>query len=129
MFFPDKKKILQLHVNLIKQSGGAEGVRDVDILDSCLARPFQTFGGVDLYPSIVEKAMALGFFLVKNHPFIDGNKRIGQAAMEVTLGLNGWLIQASIDEQEKLILDLAEGKLDKETFFDWVKAHLHPISL
>ncbi|MEM6343199.1 MAG: type II toxin-antitoxin system death-on-curing family toxin [Bacteroidota bacterium] len=128
MFFPTKEMVLQIHARLIQESGGCAGLRDEGILDSCLIQPLNAFGGQDLYPNLLEKAAALGFFLVVNHPFVDGNKRIGQAAMEITFVLNGYEIEATVDEQEKLILDLASGILDKETFIQWVKNHLRPLS-
>lgn len=128
MFFPTKEMVLQIHARLIQESGGSDGLRDEGVLDSCLSQPLNSFGGQDLYPSLLEKAAMLGFFLVSNHPFVDGNKRIGHGAMEITLILNGYEIDATTDEQEKLILDLASGILDKETFFQWVKKHLRPLS-
>ena len=83
-----------------------------------------TFGGEELYPTIVEKASALGFSLVMNHPFIDGNKRTGHAAMEIFLVLNGFEIKASVDEQEHVILLLAAGEIQRDEFTDWLRAHL-----
>ncbi|MEL7534190.1 MAG: type II toxin-antitoxin system death-on-curing family toxin [Bacteroidota bacterium] len=128
MFFPTKEMVLQIHARLIQESGGSNGLRDEGGLDSCMAQPLNSFGGQDLYPSLLEKASMLGFLLVSNHPFVDGNKRIGHAAMEITFVLNGYEIAATTDEQEKLILDLASGTLDKETFFQWVKTHLRPLN-
>jgi death on curing protein len=75
------------------------------------------------YPDILTKAAALCFFLVMNHPFVDGNKRVGHAAMETFLILNGFEIEASIDEQEKIILDLAAGKIGREKFTAWLNNH------
>jgi len=83
------EELLELHRMVLRQSGGTPGLRDPNGLESALAQPRMTFGGEDLYPSLVEKAAALGFSLVMNHPFIDGNKRIGHAAMETFLVLNG----------------------------------------
>jgi len=83
-----------------------------------------TFGG-DLYPSLLEKAAALCFSLVKNHPFVDGNKRVGHAAMETLLLLNGFEIEASTDEQEQLVLALAAGQLSREDLVAWLRAHVH----
>lgn len=85
-----------------------------------------TFGGEDLYPTLVEKAAALGFSLVKNHPFVDGNKRIGHAAMEVFLVLNEYEIAASIDEQEAIILQLAAGEIDRSSFTEWLSSRVVP---
>jgi death-on-curing protein len=78
-------EVLELHRRLIDQSGGMAGIRDLGLLEASLAQPRQTFGGIDLYPELIEKAAALGFSLIQNHPFVDGNKRIGHAAMEITL--------------------------------------------
>jgi death on curing protein len=78
----------------------------------------------ELYPSPIEKSAALGFSLIMNHPFVDGNKRVGHAAMEVLLILNGLEIAASIDEQEQVILSAAAGKLDRQGLADWLGAHI-----
>jgi death on curing protein len=82
------------------------------------------FGGQELYPTLVEKTSALGFSLVRNHPFVDGNKRIGHAAMETFLLLNGWELAAEIDEQEQLILRLAAGQLKRDEFTAWIASHM-----
>lgn len=82
------------------------------------------FGNEDLYPETIDKAMALCYSLVMNHPFVDGNKRIGHAAMEVFLLLNGHEIESTVDEQEKIILDLAAGKMSRYDFNEWLKAHV-----
>lgn len=76
-------EILDIHQQVTQRSGGAEGIRDLGALESAIAQPRMTFGGEDLYPTIVDKAAALGFSIVMNHPFIDGNKRTGHAAMEI----------------------------------------------
>jgi death-on-curing protein len=102
-------EVLELYRRIMEQSGGTMGIRDLGALESALAQPRMTFGGTDLYPSIAEKAASLGFSLVNNHPFVDGNKRTGHAAMEVFLILNGYEIEASIDEQERVILQVASG--------------------
>ena len=103
-------EVVRLHRMLLDQSGGAEGIRDLGLLDSALAQPRATFGGLDLHPTLLEKAAALCASLVQNHPFVDGNKRVGHAAMATFLMLNGIEIAASTDEQERLILDLAAGQ-------------------
>ena len=107
------EEVLELHRLVITQSGGGSGVRDPNALDSALAQPRMTFGGVNLYPTAVEKAAALGYSLVMNHPFVDGNKRIGHAAMETFLVLNGYEVVASTDEQERVMLDLAACRLGR----------------
>jgi len=122
-------EVLELHRRLIDQSGGAAGIRDLGLLEASLAQPRQTFGGIDLYPELIEKAAALGFSLIQNHPFVDGNKRIGHAAMEITLVLNGVELVASVDSAEAVLLAVAMGELNCEAFTNWVKAHQQPIDL
>lgn len=118
------EEVLELHRLVLHQSGGREGIHDSGGLDSAVAQPRMTFGGQELYPSLAEKAAALGFSLVCNHPFVDGNKRVGHAAMETFLVLNGWELAAGVDEQEHVILRLAAGDLEREEFTAWVEAHL-----
>ena len=121
-------EILELHDRIIEATGGARGIRDIRALESAINQPRLTFDRTDLYPNIIAKAAALCFSLVMNHPFIDGNKRIGHAAMETFLILNEFEIEASIDEQEKVILDLASGELDREEFTSWLNKHVIPIT-
>jgi death-on-curing protein len=96
-------------------------------LESALAQPRASFDGTDLHPTIADKAAALGFALVANHPFVDGNKRIGHAAMEVFLVLNGVEIDATVDDQEQTILAVASGLLDRDGLGQWLKARLAPV--
>lgn len=114
-------EILELHRKILEQSGGALGIRDVGLLESAVAQPRMTFGGEDLYPSLLEKAAALGFSIIMNHPFVDGNKRTGHAAAEIFLVLNGMKINASVDEQERLVLAIAAGELGREAFVGWLQ--------
>jgi death-on-curing protein len=118
------KEALDLHRRIIGHSGGSTGIRDIGLLESALAQPLMTFGGEDLYPTLVEKAAALCFSLVKNHAFVDGNKRVGHAVMETFLILNGHEIAALITEQEEVILSLAAGGLDREEFSAWLRGHI-----
>ncbi len=113
-------EILYLHENIIETSGGSHGIRNMSGLESALALPKQAFGDTDLYPSVIDKAAILCFSIVSNHPFIDGNKRVGHAAMETFLVLNGAEISAEVDEQEQIMLDLAAGKTEREEFARWV---------
>ncbi len=113
-------EVVELHRQVVHSSGGSHGIRDLGILESAVAQPRMSFDGQDLYPTLVEKAAALGSSLVQNHPFVDGNKRVGHAALEVTLVLNGFELSASIEEQEQIMLDLAAGKLTREEFSIWV---------
>ena len=117
-------EILELHEAIIASTGGARGIRDVGALESAVNQPRLTFDQVDLYPNLVSKAAALCFSLVMNHPFIDGNKRTGHAAMETFLILNGSEIDADVDKQERLILDLAAGKLTREELTSWLNDHI-----
>lgn len=98
------EEVIAIHGRVLAQSGGSEGIRDHGGLHSAVGQPSQTFGGEDLYPTVIEKAAALGFFLCSNHAFIDGNKRIGHAAMEVMLAL-------------------AAGEVSREEFTEWVASH------
>jgi death-on-curing protein len=117
-------ELLELHRRVMEQSGGIAGIHNLDAIESALAQPQMTFGGEELYPTIVEKASAFGFSLIQNHPFIDGNKRTGHAAMETFLVLNGFEIDASVDEQERVILQVASGELKRETFTEWVRSKI-----
>ena len=97
-------EVLQLYRQVMDRSGGTVGILSMETLESAVAQPRATFDGKELYPSLGEKAAALGFSLVMNHAFVDGNKRIGHAGMETFLVLNGFQIDASVDEQERIIL-------------------------
>lgn len=114
----------QLHQRLIEQTGGSDGLRDRGVLESAVAQPKMSFGGEDLYRGLHEKAAALAYALVQNHPFVDGNKRVGHAAMEVFLLLNGHEIEASVDEQEQLFLGLAAGEIGRTELATWLSSHL-----
>ncbi len=116
--------VLALHRRIIETCGGSMGVRDYSGLESAIAQPRMTFGGEDLYPTVVEKAAALCFSLIQNHPFVDGNKRVGHAAMEVSLYENGYIIDATDDIKEKTILGIASGKVSREQLVEWLTAHI-----
>ncbi|NOZ57856.1 MAG: type II toxin-antitoxin system death-on-curing family toxin, partial [Calditrichaeota bacterium] len=123
MRYPTLSEVLDLYLRIMEQSGGAVGVRDLNALESALAQPRMTFDGQELYVSIVEKTAALGFSLIKNHPFLDGNKRTGHAVMETFLVLNGYEIDASTDEQERVILQVAAGQMTRKAFEEWLQQH------
>lgn len=124
MRFLTANEVVELHRWILAESGGAPGIRDAGAIDSVIAQPRMTFGGQELYPTMVEKAAALAFSLVQNHPFVDGNKRVGHAAMETFLVLNGYELSASTDEQEDIILRLAAGQLSRDEFTEWVRGRL-----
>lgn len=117
-------EVLDLHRRVIEQSGGADGVRELGGVESAVAQPQMTFGGEELYPTFESKATALCFSLVMNHPFVDGNKRIGHAAMETFLVLNGYEVVADVDNAETVILNLAAGDVSREELLDWVTSHV-----
>lgn len=118
-----KSQVLLIHDQLIAETGGSPGLRDEGMLDSALNAPFQTFSGEDVYPSLQQKAARLCFGLVKNHPFVDGNKRIGAHVMLVFLALNGVELQHSQTELSDIILQLAAGEIDAERLLHWILSH------
>jgi death on curing protein len=120
------EEVAELHRRVIRQSGGAFGVRDQGSLESSVLQPLQSFGDQDLYPTLAEKAAALGYFLIQNHPFLDGNKRTGHAAFETVLLLNGYELSASVDEQERIVLSVARGEVGREEFTTWVQQRVVP---
>jgi len=108
---------------LIETTGGSTGIRDEGMLESALSNPFQSFGDVELYPSIQAKAAQLCFGIVKNHPMIDGNKRLGTHVMLVFMALNGYELLYTQQELSNTILDLAAGKIGFETILQWIISH------
>jgi death-on-curing protein len=119
-------EVLEIYRRVIQQSGGTMGIRDLGALESAIAQPRMTFGGEELYSTLVEKAAALGFSLIQNHPFVDGNKRTAHAAMETFLVLNGYEIGAAVDEQEQVILQVASKEMERHAFTDWLRIHIVP---
>jgi death-on-curing protein len=121
-------EVLHIHEGVLAQSGGLFAIRDLSALESALSQPKASAGGADAYPSLVEKAAALCYSLCSNHPFIDGNKRVAHAAMEVFLLLNGRELKASVDDQERLMLGIASGNIGREQLVAWLAAHSHRAS-
>ena len=113
-----------LHEQLIASSGGSPGLRDDGMLESALAAPFQEFGNVAAYPTIYQKAARLGFGLIMNHPFVDGNKRIGAHVMLVFLTLNGINLNYSQKEFSDIILSVAASQIGYEELLQWIIEHL-----
>lgn len=105
-----KRQVLLLHEQLLSQTGGLPGLRDEGLLESALSAPFQSFGGGDVYPSLPQKVARLCYGLVKNHPFVDGNKRIGAHAMLVFLAVNGSELVYTQEELSGIILAVAAGE-------------------
>ncbi len=115
------EQALKIHTIAIKKFGGANGVRDIGGLESALARPFQTFGGEDLYPNIFEKAAAIGESLIMNHPFIDGNKRSGYLLMEALLRYEGYKIIASDEDLYNFVISISTSSISFEEIVEWLK--------
>lgn len=123
MIILSKEQILMLHSQLISETGGIGGIRDIALLESAINIPFQSFGDKDVYPSIQQKAARLGFGLVKNHAFVDGNKRIGAHAMLVFLALNQIKLEYTQKELSDIILEIASGEKEFDDLCKWVIAH------
>lgn len=117
------KQVITIHSSLIEATGGTDGVRDMGLLESALETPFQTFGGQDLYPALIQKAARLGHSLVSNHPFVDGNKRIGIHVMLVFLAINGVEIECTQQELIDVGLSLADGTMNAEKLLIWLSSH------
>jgi death-on-curing protein len=118
------EELLALHAALLERHGGVEGILNAGAVDSALHQPFMTFGGEELYPTPEEKACARAFSLICNHAFRDGNKRIGYAAMDVFLRLNGFKLKATADDAEAITLGVASHRVNREEFLAWIRSHL-----
>ncbi len=118
-----KFQVIQIHSMLIQETGGIDGIRDDGLLDSALNSPFQSFDGEDIYKTIQAKAARLGFSLINNHAFVDGNKRIGLLVMMTFLEMNGIILECSNEELIELGLGLASNKLDDKDLLDWIIKH------
>lgn len=120
----DLQDVLHIHKVLVEQFGGIQGVRDAEILISALERPFSGFGEEEFYSSPSEKASAIVESIVRNHPFLDGNKRTGYTVMRLLLMHYGKDIQATQDEKVNFTLSVASGQLNYEQILAWIEAHL-----
>ncbi|MFP4473846.1 MAG: type II toxin-antitoxin system death-on-curing family toxin [Candidatus Omnitrophota bacterium] len=116
-------QVIFLHKQIISATGGSHGVRDKNLLESAVYRPHASFGGKDLYPDLYGKIAALGYSIICNHPFIDGNKRTGFEAMRLMLRMNGYDIKASMKTKFEFVMDIAEGKMKESQIRDWMSAH------
>ena len=117
-------EVIELYRQMMETSGGTVGILSIEALESAVAQPRAAFGGNELYPTIIEKAAALGFSLVMNQAFVDGNKRIGHYAMETFLVVNSYELDTTVDEQESIVLQLASGKLSRDAFTDWIRENI-----
>ena len=118
-----KDKVELLHQMIAQETGGAVGIRDEGLLESAIEGIFQTFGGKELYPTKEEKGARLGYMLISNHAFLDGNKRIGMHVMLTFLEVNGIRIDCSDDDIIEAGLGVASGKKDYEDLLQWVLEH------
>jgi len=121
------EQLLRVHQLQIKAFGGSAGLRDRGGLESAVARPQMTFGGEDLYPDLASKAAALMHSLVMNHPFVDGNKRVGAVAMDFLLSVNGHGLDATDDEVVEVTLAVARGEVSAEALAIWIRQRSHPL--
>lgn len=119
----DKRQILLLHDALIKETGGANGIRDEGLLESAVYAPMQTYLNQAAYPSLQQKAARLGYGIVRNHPFVDGNKRTGAHAMLVFLALNGVELDYTQEQLANIFLDVADSKIGYDELLEWILAH------
>jgi len=118
-------EIMQIHEKLTAATGGSPGIRDMGLLESAVLGCYQSFDDVELYPTIIEKAARMAFALCKNHPFIDGNKRIAVTAMLIVLHLNSIKLTYTQQELISLGLGIADGSLDYEYILAWIESHLN----
>lgn len=118
-----KEEVLLIHDQVVKLHGGANGVRDINGLESAIARPYQTFAGSELYPSCFEKGAAIGESIIMNHPFVDGNKRTGYVLMELMLRLEDFRITSNDEELYQFVIDISTGDKRFEEIVDWLKAN------
>lgn len=115
-----KEQIILMHALCISQTGGSDGIRDDGLLDLAIHSPYQSFDGMDLYPSIQSKAAQLCFSFINNHPFVDGNKRIGILVMLTLLELNGITVETSDDALITLGLSIAQGETTLDAITEWI---------
>ena len=118
-----KEKVLALHELLTEETGGDPNIRDLDLLDSALESAFQTFDGAELYPTKEEKGARIGYALISNHAFVDGNKRIGMLVMMTFLEVNGIHMDCTNEDVVHAGLSVAAGTMDYEGLLAWVREH------
>ncbi|MCL4511740.1 MAG: type II toxin-antitoxin system death-on-curing family toxin [Bacteroidetes bacterium] len=126
-FIPEEL-VLTIHADLLQRYGGQHGLRDRNLLESALAQPRVTIGGKFAHKTNFDKAAAYGYHVCKNHPFIDGNKRVAFVLMDVFLQRNGWEIVAHEEDAYSVMIDLASGKLSKTQLASWLKKHSSKLS-
>lgn len=120
----DSEHVRLLHAYALAETGGADGVRDGALIENAVAAPYAGFGGTEFYPTIEAKAARLAFGLVRNHPFVDGNKRVGVLAMLTLLGLNEVFLGFTDTELELLGTGIVDGSVDTDDIQAWIEAHV-----
>lgn len=115
-----QEKVLLLHKLITEETGGDPNIRDLDLLDSALESAFQTFDGVELYPTKEEKGARIGYALISNHAFVDGNKRIGMYVLLTFLEVNGIRIRPTVDDVVRVGLAVASGDMKYDELLEWI---------
>lgn len=119
-------QILTIYNEVIDETGGSEGIRDIGLLESAVARPQGGFAGGEFYPDVFSKAAALGYSIIRNHPFVDGNKRTGYMAMRLFLNLNGYDLKVPLEEKYKFVMKITQS-MEEEFIAQWLKKHSRKI--
>ena len=127
MIYLTLEDLLEIHRRVIESTGGSDGIRSIPMLDSAVARPQATFGGIDLYPSIPEKAAALLHSIICNHPFVDGNKRTGFTSMDVFLRLNGYYLVAGEDDKYDFVIGVASEAIAFSKITSWIEQKIESL--
>lgn len=118
-----EEKVISLHKLMAEKTGGDFGFRDIGLLESALESAYATFGGEELYPTVEEKAARIGFSLISNHAFVDGNKRIGMYVLLIFLEVNSKDIRPTNEEVARVGIAVASGEMKYEELLDWIKAN------
>lgn len=116
-----EQEALEIHAILIERFGGSNGIRDKELLDSALNRPYQTFDGQELYPSPIDKAAAILESIVKNHPFVDGNKRTGYVLARLFMMNNQLTIEADHEQKYQFVISISTGELSFDQIREWLE--------
>ncbi len=120
-------QVLAIYNEVMNETGGSEGIRDIGLLESAVARPQSSFAGEEFYPDVFSKAAALGHSIIHNHSFIDGNKRTGYMAMRLFLNVNGYDLKAPLKEKYKFVMEIAQSMKEEESIAQWLKKHSRKI--
>lgn len=115
-----QEKVLMLHKLITEETGGDPNIRDFDLLDSALESAFQTFDGAELYPTKEEKGARIGYALISNHAFVDGNKRIGMYVLLTFLEVNGIRIHPTVDDVVRVGLAVVSGEMKYDELLEWI---------